>query len=178
LLFRTAATKRALGNVDPIDENDIWQNVAANLSRQPEKELATDLLQYARDAHTGTVKSLATAFQPQQQREAQGQEGTTLHRTFAAKRDERNMAQAAASAGQAAECCAAEARKAVGALKGSVRDKVQEAVRDTRQCRRMSRAMNPEDRVHHQTHIQTKRWARQPMLPRFSAGGTRRLTHV
>ena len=28
----------------------------------------------------GTVRSLATAFQPRQQREAEGREGTTLHR--------------------------------------------------------------------------------------------------
>ena len=37
-------SRRALGNVEPISEDDVWANVARNLSRQPEKELATDLL--------------------------------------------------------------------------------------------------------------------------------------
>jgi hypothetical protein len=87
--------RRALGNVEPISENDVWANVARNLSRQPEKELATDLLQQAHRAHVGTVRSLATAFQPKQQREAEGKEGTTLHRTYAQHRGERDVAGAA-----------------------------------------------------------------------------------
>ena len=80
--------RRALGNVAPITEDDVWGNVARNLSRQPAKELATDLVDRARGMHTGTVRSLATAFQPKQQREAQGQEGTTMHHGFSRRRDE------------------------------------------------------------------------------------------
>ena len=85
-------SRRALGNVEPISEDDVWANVARNLSRQPEKELATDLLQQAHKAHIGTVRSLATAFQPKQQREAEGREGTTLHRTYAQRRGEQDVA--------------------------------------------------------------------------------------
>ena len=55
------------------------RNVAANLSRQPEKELAIDLLRRSHEVHTGTVRSLADAFQPRQQSEAEGREATTLH---------------------------------------------------------------------------------------------------
>ena len=32
--------RRALGNVEPISEDTVWQNIARNLSRQPEKALA------------------------------------------------------------------------------------------------------------------------------------------
>ena len=83
--------KRALGNVDPITEDDVWRNVATNLSRQPEKELAIDLIRRSNEVHTGTVRSLATAFQPDQQRRAEGHEGTTLHRKFSERRDEQQM---------------------------------------------------------------------------------------
>lgn len=40
--------RRALGNVDPISEDNVWANIARNLARQPEKELATDLVDRAR----------------------------------------------------------------------------------------------------------------------------------
>ena len=93
-------TRRALGNVEPISEDDVWANVARNLSRQPEKELATDLLQQAHKAHVGTVRSLATAFQPKQQREAEGREGTTLHRTYAQRRGEQDVAREAETHGR------------------------------------------------------------------------------
>jgi phage/plasmid primase-like uncharacterized protein len=154
-------TKRALGNVDPIGENDIWRNVAVNLSRQPEKELATDLLRHARTAHTGTVKSLAAAFQPKQQREAQGQEGTTLHRTFAAKQNERDASCAAASACQAAERCTAAAQKAVHAVQEPAREKVRQAVRDApHRTKRTSPDVSPEDRARSQVRNMAKRTAR------------------
>lgn len=37
--------KRALGSMAPIGEADVWRNVAVNLARQPEWELASDLVQ-------------------------------------------------------------------------------------------------------------------------------------
>jgi hypothetical protein len=55
--------RRALGNVDPITEDQVWANVSANLARRPDKALATDLLESADRIYTGTVRSLASAFQ-------------------------------------------------------------------------------------------------------------------
>jgi len=62
--------RRALGTTLPITEADVWANVARNLSRQPEKELATDLIERSDGAQTGMTRSLATAFQPTEQRQA------------------------------------------------------------------------------------------------------------
>lgn len=84
--------RRALGNVVPITEDDVWANVARNLSRQPTKELATDLLNRAREMNTGTVRSLATAFQPGQQRQATGGPPPDLRSAFNERRAERDVA--------------------------------------------------------------------------------------
>jgi hypothetical protein len=126
--------RRALGNVAPITEDDVWANVARNLSRQPEKELATDLLDRAREMRTGTVRSLATAFQPKQQREAQGQEGTTLHQTFARRRGEQDVARQAKAMGTAAAQNSATTREITRRLTGpgEARKAVQEARRSMR----------------------------------------------
>jgi len=70
---REITERRALGTTLPITEADVWANVARNLSRQPEKELATDLIERSDGAQTGTTRSLATAFQPAEQRQADPQ---------------------------------------------------------------------------------------------------------
>ncbi len=126
--------RRALGNVAPITEDDVWANVARNLSRQPEKELATDLLDRAREMRTGTARSLATAFQPKQQRDAQGQEGTTLHQTFAQRRGEQDVARQAQAMGTAAAQNSATTREITRRLTGpgEARKAVQEARRSMR----------------------------------------------
>jgi len=67
---REITDHRALGTTLPITEADVWANVARNLSRQPEKELATDLIERSDGSNTGWVRSLATAFQPAEQRQA------------------------------------------------------------------------------------------------------------
>jgi len=67
---REITDRRALGTTLPITEADVWANVARNLSRQPEKELATDLIERSDGAQTGTARSIATAFQPAEQRQA------------------------------------------------------------------------------------------------------------
>ena len=131
--------KRALGNVDPISEDDVWRNVATNLSRQPEKELATDLLRRSNEVHTGTVRSLATAFQPRQQREAEGREGTTLHRRFSESRDEQHVSRAAhdlrAKVGQRAVAF----RKIAGLLTGPTDNETPDAPRASRKSVRAAR---------------------------------------
>ena len=122
-------SRRALGNIEPITEADVWTNVARNLSRQPEKELATDLLERANRSHMGTVRSLATAFQPKQQREAEGREGTTLHRTFAERRGEQDMAREAVGMSAAASTVASVVQEVAKRLEGPVQDETRKAVR-------------------------------------------------
>jgi conjugative relaxase-like TrwC/TraI family protein len=134
--------KRALGNVDPITADDVWRNVAANLSRQPEKELAIDLLRRSREVHTGTVRSLAAAFQPRQQRRAEGQEETTLHQTFSERRDEQHVARAAENLAAAIAPRAIAFRKVAGLLTGPADSETRAAVHgSTRAARRSVRGL-------------------------------------
>src|SRR3984957_10147646 len=131
--------KRALGNVDPISEDDVWRNVAANLSRQPEKELATDLLRRSNEVHNGTVRSLATAFQPRQQREAEGREGTTLHRRFSESRDEQHVSRAVENLSETARQRAVAFRKIAGLLTGPAESETDEAARASHHSVRAAR---------------------------------------
>lgn len=128
--------RRAIGNNDPIVAADMWENVARNLSRQPEKELATDLLKRAGAMHTGTVRSLATAFQPIQQREADGPGGATFHRAYATARDTKATGSAAPAMARAAAASAQGAAEAVrriaGPSKAQARLDVQAARRSMR----------------------------------------------
>ncbi len=113
--------RRALGNVAPITPDDVWANVARNLSRQPEKELASDLVEQAERVYRGAVRSLATAFQPKEQRHADGEEPTTLHRGFAHRRDAKDVAKAAPAMKEAIERNAKTASRVVTQTALSVR---------------------------------------------------------
>jgi phage/plasmid primase-like uncharacterized protein len=125
---------RALGNVAPIIEDDVWANVARNLSRQPAKELATDLLDRARDMRTGTVRSLATAFQPGQQRQATGGPAPDLRSAFTERRAERDVAGQTQAMGTATAQNTTATREITRRLTGpgKARKAVQEARRSMR----------------------------------------------
>ncbi len=128
--------RRALGNVDPIDEDRVWKNIAANLSRQQEKELATDLVKRAHKVSVGSVRSLASGFQPMQQREADGKTKSTLHETFQQDRDDKTMTPAAGAMAEATTTRAVAVRKVAGLLAGpetrEARKALQAARRSTR----------------------------------------------
>ena len=128
-------TRRALGNLTPIGESDVWANIGRNLSRQPEKELATDLLARAYSMNVGTVRDLATAFQPKQQREAEGREGTTLHRVYAWRRDECQAAEQAPAMQQAAAETSAAVQTIIKRLTGP-QSEVRSAIQAVRGARR------------------------------------------
>ena len=53
-----------LGNVEPIREADVIRNLADNLSRQPEKTTATDLLSRAGQVYRGAVRNLQAGVEP------------------------------------------------------------------------------------------------------------------
>ena len=156
-------SRRALGNIEPITEADVWTNVARNLSRQPEKELATDLLERANRSHMGTVRSLATAFQPKQQRETEGQEGTTLHRTFAERRGEQEVAREAAGMSAAASSVATAAQEVTKLLTGPVQNETRKAVRAA--ARRSARAPS----TGHQVAKDAQRRAREAAVAHKAA---------
>ena len=80
------ANRRPLGDPRPIRSQDVWENMARNLSRQPEKASALAFLARAREIHRGAARGFQNGLQPSEARKAEGQEPTTLHRTFARRR--------------------------------------------------------------------------------------------
>ena len=80
------ANRRPLGDPRPIRGQDVWENMARNLSRQPEKASALAFLARAREIHRGAARGFQNGLQPSEARKAEGQEPTTLHRTFARRR--------------------------------------------------------------------------------------------
>ena len=138
-------TRRALGNVEPIGESDVWANIGRNLSRQPEKELATDLLAQAHSMNVGTVRDLATAFQPKQQREAEGREGTTFHHTRARRRDERQAAEQTPAMRKATEETSAAVQTVIRRLTGP-QGETRKAIQAARRAMRPAAARPKTDR--------------------------------
>jgi len=163
--------QRALGNVDPITEDDIWSNVATNLSRQPEKQLAIDLIRRSNEVHIGTVRSLATAFQPRQQRRAEGREETTLHRQFAERRDGQKMARAAEDLHVAIQRRGVAMRKIAGLLAGPVdaqrSEKMEARWRSVRAARRSVRA--PAERPKREKRLTPMAQAKADVHAEFAA---------
>ena len=153
--------RRAMGNNDPIAAVDVWSNIARNLSRQPEKELATDLLERAGGLYTGTVRSLATAFQPMQQREMDEQSGAAFHHAYAAARDARATSSAAPAMAEASAASAQEAagaiRRIAGPSKAQTRKNAQAARRSTRPAaQRPKRQPEPNRPTMSQTEAQAE----------------------
>jgi phage/plasmid primase-like uncharacterized protein len=69
---------------------------------------------------------LADAFQPRQQREAEGREGTTLHRTFAERRDEQHVSRAATDLSTTVARRSVAFRKVAGLLSGPADNEARE----------------------------------------------------
>jgi hypothetical protein len=61
---RQVHSRRMLGTFEPIREPDVIRNLADNLSRQPEKKTATDLLSRAGQVYRGTVRNLQAGAEP------------------------------------------------------------------------------------------------------------------
>lgn len=82
------ARRRPLGDQRPVREQDVWDNVARNLAREPEKGSALAFLERAQELRRGGVRALQEGLQPAEAREARGQGRSTLAGTFARRRDE------------------------------------------------------------------------------------------
>lgn len=120
-------TKRAMGSTSPVTTGDVWANVGENLSRQPEKELGVKLIEEATRVYRGSLRDLATAFQPAQQARAEGRQAAN---GFQERRDERQVAAAAPALAQGATATAATtARTAKKLAEPDMRQAVREAKR-------------------------------------------------
>jgi hypothetical protein len=83
---REIAARRPLGDPRPIQEADVWANMARNLARQPERPAALDFLERAHSVRRGAVHALQAGLQPAEQRAADGLAKTTLPRTWQRRR--------------------------------------------------------------------------------------------
>lgn len=93
--------RRPLNDLRPITEDDVFKNVARNLSRQPEKGTALALLERAREVRKGTVDAMQEAFWRGERRAAEGKPATTFRQRAQAEADEVAVVQAAQAAAHA-----------------------------------------------------------------------------
>jgi hypothetical protein len=80
--------RRPLGGQRQVREKDVWDNVARNLAREPEKGSALAFLERAHELRRGAARALQEGLQPGEAREARGQPRSTLAGTFARRRNE------------------------------------------------------------------------------------------
>ena len=85
------AQRRPLNDTRPISEQDAWANAARNLSRQPVKNMATDLIKQSVNTERGAARAMQRGFQRIEQRLANGMAGTTLHLSFQRTREIRQV---------------------------------------------------------------------------------------
>jgi hypothetical protein len=78
--------RRPLGDPRPIENRDVWDNMARNLSRRPEKESALTFLRRAQQVRRGAARGFQRGLQPGEAREVRGEEKATLHTTFEQQR--------------------------------------------------------------------------------------------
>ena len=69
-----------------IREDDVYRNIARNLSRQTPKASAIEFLSHAADATRGMARAIQEGLEPAERRQLAGLERTTAHRIKAAQR--------------------------------------------------------------------------------------------
>lgn len=89
------SARRPVNDPRPIRGDDVWVNVARNLSRQPTKSTALDFIGRASGIKRGAAKSLQRGLQPGELRERRGQEPTTVHTRHQRRQDARAVSQVA-----------------------------------------------------------------------------------
>lgn len=85
------AGRRPLGDLRPLREVDVWENMGRNLSRTPEKSSALAFLERATNVRRGAVRDLQAGLQPAEQRTAEGKERTTLKGNLKTTRRSRRL---------------------------------------------------------------------------------------
>lgn len=73
---REITAKRPRGDFRPINEGDVWDNVARNLSRKPERSSALAFLDRAANVRRGTVRTFQGELERMERREAEGKAST------------------------------------------------------------------------------------------------------
>jgi hypothetical protein len=85
LVVNEAAERRQINSRIPLGERreireaDVWQNIVANLSRQPIKASAIDFIKHASGLRRGTLSAVQGGNEPGDRRERAGQERTVVN---------------------------------------------------------------------------------------------------
>ena len=94
--------RRPLNDLRPITEDDVYKNVAGNLSRQPEKANALALLDRAEDVQRGTVDAMQESFWRGERRKVRRKPTTTIRQRAMAAAQDAAAARAAGDGGSTA----------------------------------------------------------------------------
>lgn len=81
------ASRRPIGDRRPVTEDEIWERVAANLSREPKVVTATALVSRAREVASDARRALPLALAPLEACERRGLTRTSLQRGFMRTRE-------------------------------------------------------------------------------------------
>nr|WP_304621616.1 MobF family relaxase [Roseomonas sp. KE0001] len=92
---REVQQRRALGDRRPIAAEHVWENMARNLSRQPEKASALVLLERVQGVSRGAARSLQRGLHRAEVRDAAGQRPTTLSQRTRQQRERQAMGEMA-----------------------------------------------------------------------------------
>jgi hypothetical protein len=82
------ADRRPLGDTRAVSDRDIWDNMARNLSRQPEKQAALDFLSKAEGIRRGSAGSMRSGVERIERRKSAGLEPTTVGQALRRRRDD------------------------------------------------------------------------------------------
>jgi hypothetical protein len=77
---RQISQRFPLGRPREIRESDVWQNITANLSRQPLKASALEFLRIGTEIRRGTIIAVQRGNEPGDRRERDGAARTAIHR--------------------------------------------------------------------------------------------------
>ncbi len=120
-----------LGDQRPVRAEDVWANMARNLSRQPEKASALAFLDRAQKIRRGTVRNMQAGLQPAERRRQEGREGTTLHQTLDHRR-RRGGAERGAERLDQAVTRRSQGLERLAAIRPAVRDAVAQGIKRLR----------------------------------------------
>lgn len=114
---REVVVRRALGDARPIVADDVWENVARNLARQPAKASALDFMERARDLSRGAARAMQDGFRRIEAREAAGEPRATLRARLRERHEGQAVRQAIARMRQALEARWQAVRELAGRLR-------------------------------------------------------------
>lgn len=159
--------RRPLGDRREITNRDLLENLTRNLSRQPEKESALDMIERAAALRRGTINTVQRSLERMEARTAVMQPPATLKERFASNRIRREVAQHLPALTERLKRCGdivgdmSEASAVLGErVRAFARQRAQRYEDAASYVRRMTRGVKPgtnTERVEHETRHKGRR---------------------